>query len=459
MSYGLRRTWRTPDYIVLRLMVVLILSGYVHTANSQSDRELLHGRIREEVLKTEEKSRELYKWLHQNPELSGMERETSARMASELRGLGFEVTPGVGGFGVVGVFRNGEGPVLMLRTDMDALPISETTGLEFASRKVMKNEQGESFPVMHACGHDMHMTVWLGVLRTLVNLRNTWKGTILAVAQPAEETGKGARAMIEDGLFKRFPVPDMALCYHVSPALPAGVIGYIPGPAFAGSTSAGITIHGIGGHGATPHKSIDPVVIAAETIMGIQTIVSRTINPLEPAVITVGSVHGGTKNNIIPDKVNLQLTIRYFSEEVHQQILKSLATLTNGIALSSGLPADKMPDMVFGENQTPPLYNDPDLVARTVASMQSMLGKENLEQVSPTTVSEDFGRYGKTEEKIPVSIFWLGGVSRNAYEQSSREGKILPMLHSPEFYPDFSLTYQTGVSAMTIASMDLFNSR
>ncbi len=459
MSYGLRRTWGTPDYIVLRLMIVLILSGTVRTANSQPDREQLNDRIREEVQKTEEKSRELYKWLHQNPELSGMERETSARMATELRGLGFEVTPGVGGFGVVGVFRNGEGPVLMLRTDMDALPVTETTGLEFASRKVMENEQGESFPVMHACGHDMHMTVWLGVLRTMVNLRNTWKGTILAVAQPAEETGKGARAMIDDGLFKRFPVPDMALCYHVSPTLPAGVIGYIPGPAFAGSTSAGITIHGIGGHGATPHKSIDPVVIAAETIMGIQTIVSRTINPLEPAVITVGSVHGGTKNNIIPDKVNLQLTIRYFSEEVHQQIMKSLATLTNGIALSSGLPADKMPDMVFGENQTPPLYNDPDLVAQGVSSMQSMMGKENLELVAPTTISEDFGRYGKTEEKIPVSLFWLGAVSRDAYKKSSREGKILPMLHSPEFFPDFSLSYQSGVTAMTKTCMDLFNSR
>ena len=459
MSYRLNLKWWSAEDVVLRLMMVLVFSGYFLTANSQPESELLQGRIRGEVLNSEEKSLELYKWLHQNPELSGMERETSARMASELRELGFETTTGVAGFGVVGVFRNGEGPVLMLRTDMDALPISEVTGLEFASRKVMKNEQGESFPVMHACGHDMHMTVWLGVLKTLVELRNSWKGTILAVAQPAEETGKGARAMIDDGLFKRFPVPDMALCYHVNPTLPAGVVGYIPGPAFAGSTSAGITIHGIGGHGATPHKAIDPVVIAAETIMGIQTIVSRTINPVEPAVITVGSVHGGTKNNIIPDQVNMQLTIRYFSEEVHHQILKSLVTLANGIALSSGLPADKMPDMVFGENQTPPLYNDPDLVARTVASMQSMLGKENLELVAPTTISEDFGRYGKTEEKIPVSLFWLGAVSREAHEKSSREGKILPMLHSPEFYPDFSLTYQTGVSAMTIACLDLFNSR
>jgi hippurate hydrolase len=388
-----------------------------------------------------------------------MEIETSARMASELRELGFEVTTGVGGNGVAGVLRNGSGPVLMLRTDMDALPIAEETGLEFASRKMMKSEQGENLPVMHACGHDIHMTVWLGTLKTLVNLRNSWKGTILAVAQPAEETGKGARAMIEDGLFKRFPVPDMALCYHVSASLPAGVIGYIPGPAYAGSTSAGITIFGIGGHGATPHKTIDPVVIAAETIMGIQTIVSRTINPLEPAVITVGSVHGGTKNNIIPDKVNLQLTIRYYSEEVHQQILKSLVTLTNGIALSSGLPADKMPAIVFGENQTPPLYNDPDLVARTVAAMQTILEKENLLQLSPTTVSEDFARYGKTEEKIPVSIFWLGTVSREAYEKSTREGKMLPMLHNAGYYPDFSLSYQTGVAAMAKSCIELFNSQ
>lgn len=419
----------------------------------------LNERIRTEVIKTEAQSLELYKWLHQNPELSGMEMETSSRMASELRELGIEVTEGVGGYGVVGVLRNGAGPVLMLRTDMDALPILEETGVEFASRKVMKNEQGEELPVMHACGHDMHMTVWLGTLRVLATLRNTWKGTILAVAQPAEETGKGARAMIEDGLFKRFPVPDMALCYHVSASLPAGVIGYIPGPAYAGSTSADITIYGVGGHGATPHKTIDPVVIAAETIMGIQTIVSRTINPLEPAVITVGSIHGGTKNNIIPDKVNLQLTIRYFSEEVRQQILKSLVTLTKGIALSSGLPADKMPEIVFGENQTPPLYNDPSLVARTVAAMATILGKESLIHLtSPTTASEDFARYGKTEEEIPVSIFWLGTVSKEATEKRSREGKLLPMLHNAGYYPDFSLSYQTGVSAMTKSCIELLNS-
>lgn len=323
---------------------------------------------------------------------------------------------------------------------------------------MVKNEQGENLPVMHACGHDMHMTVWLGTLRTLANLRNTWKGAILAVAQPAEETGKGARSMIEDGLFKRFPVPDMALCYHVSASLPSGIIGYIPGSAYAGSTSADITIFGIGGHGATPHKTIDPVVIAAETIMGIQTIVSRTVNPLEPAVITVGSVHGGTKNNIIPDKVNLQLTIRYFSEEVHQQILKSLVTLTNGIALSAGLPADKMPGIVFGENQTPPLYNDPDLVARTVAAMENILGKESLVQLTPTSVSEDFARYGKTEEKIPVSIFWLGTVSREVSERGAREGKMQPMLHNAGYFPEFSLPYQTGVSAMTRSCIELLNS-
>lgn len=459
MMYRLRKGYWNNKIIFLRLMMVILFSGFINPVSSQQDHEKLNDRIRADVLKTEEQSRELYKWLHQNPELSGMEIETSARMASELRKLGFEVTAGVGGYGVVGVLGNGSGPVLMLRTDMDALPLSETTGLEFASRKVIKNEQGENLPVMHACGHDMHMTVWLGTLKTLVNLRNAWKGTILAVAQPAEETGKGARAMIEDGLFKRFPVPDMALCYHVSASLPAGVIGYIPGSAYAGSTSAGITIFGIGGHGATPHKTIDPVVIAAETIMGIQTIVSRTINPLEPAVITVGSVHGGTKNNIIPDKVNLQLTIRYYSEEVHQQILKSLVTLTNGIALSSGLPADKMPEIVFGENQTPPLYNDPDLVARTVAAMQTILEKENLLQLSPTTVSEDFARYGKTEEKIPVSIFWLGTVSRDAYEKSTREGNMLPMLHNAGYYPDFSLSYQTGVSAMTKSCIELLNSQ
>lgn len=459
MVNRLRKGQGSFENFFLRLTIIVAVYGFANPVSSQQEHVSLNSRIRAEVIQAEGESVELYKWLHQNPELSGMEIETSAKIASELTKLGYEVTTGVGGYGVVGVLRNGSGPVLMLRTDMDALPISEATGLEFASRKVIKNEQGESLPVMHACGHDMHMTVWLGTLRTLVNLRNTWKGTILAVAQPAEETGKGARAMIEDGLFKRFPVPDMALCYHVSASLPAGVIGYISGPAYAGSTSAGITIYGIGGHGATPHKTIDPVVIAAETILGIQTIVSRTINPLEPAVITVGSVHGGTKNNIIPDKVNLQLTIRFFSEEVHQQILKSLVTLTNHIALSAGIPADKMPDIVFGENQTPPLYNDPGLVARTVAAMQTILDKDNLVQLSPTTVSEDFARYGRTDEKIPVSIFWLGTVSKEATDKSTREGKMLPMLHNAGYYPDFSLSYQTGVSAMAKSCIELFKSQ
>lgn len=457
MVHGLIKERKIADIILVRLIMVLIVSGFIKPVYSQPDPGNTDGKIRAVCLKTEEKSQELYKWLHQNPELSGVEVETSARMGTELRDLGFEVTSGIGGYGVAGVLRNGSGPVLMLRTDMDALPVSEETGLEFASRKVMKNEQGENLPVMHACGHDLHMTVWLGTLRSLAELRRMWKGTILAVAQPSEETGKGARALIENGLFKRFPVPDMAMCYHVSPSLPAGVIGYCPGPAWAGSTSAGITISGIGGHGATPHKTIDPVVIAAETIMGIQTIVSRTINPVEPAVITVGSVHGGTKNNIIPDKVNLQLTIRFFSEEVHQQIMKSLVTLTNGIALSAGVPAEKMPEIVFGENQTPPLYNDPGLVTRAVAAMETMLGKENLLQVAPTTVSEDFGRYGKTEEKIPVSIFWLGTVSREAYDKSTREGTILPILHNSRYYPDFSLSYQTGVTAMTKTCIELLN--
>ncbi len=436
----------------LLLAVSMVIST---VAGGQPGSGVPDARIRLEASQNLEKFRTLYQELHHNPELSGMEAETSARMAAELKELGFEVTTGIGGYGVVGVYRNGGGPVIMLRTDMDALPLEEITGLPFASRKTMKNELGEVQPVMHACGHDMHMTVWLGTLTTLVNLRDAWQGTLLAVAQPAEETGKGAKAIIADGLFQRFPVPDAALCYHVSASLPAGEVGYYPGAAYAGATSADITLYGIGGHGATPHKTIDPVVLAAQTIMAIQTIVSRTVDPLDPAVVTVGSVHGGTKNNIIPDQVKLQLTIRYFREEVKQQIKASLTTLTRGIALSAGLPEEKMPQIRFGENQTPPLYNDPELVVKSVAAMEAMLGKDKLHHLHSVMVSEDFGRYGLTSEKIPVAIFWLGTVSRENHEKSLREGKRLPLLHHPGYYPDFDPSFQTGVAVMAGTVMEL----
>jgi hippurate hydrolase len=404
-----------------------------------------------------EESRSIYTDLHRNPELSLMEEKTSAKMAEQLRKLGFEVTTGVGGYGVVGILRNGKGKTIMLRTDMDALPIKENSGLPFASNVVMKDFQGTENPVMHACGHDMHMTLWLGILKTLSSHKDAWKGTIMAVAQPAEEGSAGALAMINDGLFQRFPVPDYALCYHVSAEMPAGSIGYYPGPIFAGVKSAEITVYGRGGHGAMPHTTIDPVVIAARIILDIQTIVSREINPVKPAVVTVGSIHGGTKNNVIPDEVKMLLTIRYFEDDVFKTIEESLLNITRGAAIAAGLPENRMPLVTIIDADNPPVANNPELTMSVAASMKRMLGEEKVKQVEPATVAEDFGKYGRTAENIPISIFWLGSVNTEKYSEHEKNGAYLPPLHNSGYYPDFEPTFKTGVAAMTRSVIDLFN--
>lgn len=400
---------------------------------------------------------DVYTDLHRNPELSLMEFETSKKMAAALRDMGFEVTTGVGGNGVVGVMRNGPGKAIMLRTDMDALPIRENTGLPYASTVAMKDASGTEQPVMHACGHDLHMTVWLGTLRTMVSLRNEWKGTLIAVAQPAEEGSLGAWSMISDGLFKRFPVPDYALCFHVSAELPAGTIGYYPGPIFAGVKSADITVYGSGGHGAMPHTTVDPIVIAARIILDIQTIVSREINPVKPAVVTVGAISGGTKHNVIPDEVKMKLTIRYFEDEVFKTIRESLANITRGAAVAAGLPEERMPLIVYDPSDNAPVANDPALVMRVKTSMENILGSGNVKQVDPSTVAEDFGKYGLTGEKIPIALFWLGGVSHQRYADHLANGAFLPPLHNAAFYPDFQPTFRGGVAAMSRTLIDLFS--
>ncbi|MFZ0473172.1 MAG: amidohydrolase [Bacteroidales bacterium] len=401
----------------------------------------------------------MYRQLHQNPELSLQEFKTSARMAEALKGLGFEVTTGIGGNGVVGVFKNGSGPVVMLRTDMDALPVKENTGLSYASCVVVEDSHGTDTPVMHACGHDLHMTVWYGTLSTLISLKNKWHGTILAVAQPAEEVSGGSQQMIDDGLFKRFPVPDYALCFHVSPDLPAGTIGYCPGPIFAGVNSVDIKVFGVGGHGAMPHKTIDPIVLAARIILDYQTIVSREINPVSPAVVTVGSIHGGIKHNIIPQEVDLQLTIRFFSDDVYRQILSALKRIANGLAYSAGLNEDQMPVINVADDYTPPVVNDPDLVTEAATSMGRILGSENVIRVDPSTVAEDFGSYGRTPEKVKVGLFWLGGVNPIKYSESKEKDTMLPSLHSSTFNPDFRPAYLTGVNAMSRAMIDLLQKK
>jgi amidohydrolase len=397
----------------------------------------------------ESKYRDLYISLHQNPELSLMEFKTARKMADELESLGFEVTTGVGGNGVIGVFRNGKGKVILLRTDMDALPVKENTGLPFASNVIMKNAAGVESPVMHACGHDLHMSVWLGTLKAVVTMKSEWNGTIVAIAQPAEEVAAGSSAMIKDGLFKKFPKPDYALCYHVNAELPVGTIGYCPGPIFAGSASAEMTVYGIGGHGAMPHKTIDPIVLSAKIILGLQTIVSREINPVKPAVITVGSIHGGAKSNVIPDDVKMLLSLRFFDEDVYKQLTSSVTRIAIGEARTSGLPEDKMPLLKFSDEFTPPVVNDQDLVLRSIKYMGAIIGPENVIKVDPAMVAEDFGKYGLTEEKIPIALFWLGGVSPDKYRDHVEKGTLLPSLHNSRFVPDFDPAFRCGVSAMT----------
>jgi amidohydrolase len=419
----------------------------------------LNEMISKEVYGSVDAARLMYRELHQNPELSLKEFKTAAKMARLLNDLGFEVTTGVGGNGVVGVLRNGTGPVIMFRTDMDALPVKETTGLPWASKVTVADSQGLETPVMHACGHDFHMTVWHGTLSTLVSLKNRWRGTIVAVAQPAEEVSGGSEQMIKDGLYSRFPVPDYALCYHVSPDLPAGTTGYCPGPIFAGVNSVDIKVFGIGGHGAMPHKTIDPIVLSAKIILDYQTIVSREINPVSPAVVTVGSIHGGMKHNIIPGEVDMKLTIRFFSDDVYRQIISALRRIADGQAVAAGLKKEMMPLITAGSDYTPPVENDPDLVSQARVSMESILGKVNVIRVEPSTVAEDFGKYGRTPEKVKIALFWLGGVNRTKHLESQEKGTMLPALHSSNFAPDFDPAYTTGVTAMSKAMIDLFNSK
>lgn len=401
----------------------------------------------------------LYVDLHKNPELSFMEINTSKKMAEGLKSIGFEVTTGVGGNGVVGVFKNGVGKVILLRTDMDALPVKETTNLPFSSQIIMKDASGAESPVMHACGHDLHMSVWLGTLKVLVSLKNEWKGTIVAIGQPAEEVSGGSNAMISDGLFKRFPKPDIALAWHVSAELPTGSIGYYPGAIFAGVNNLAITVYGRGGHGALPHTTIDPVVLSARIILDLQTIVSREINPVKPAVVTVGAIHGGTKNNIIPDEVKLLLTTRFFDDAVYKQIQLSIERITRGAAIAAGLPENKMPLIEYAKEFSPPVQNDPKLVMNVVDIMKGFLGEEKVIQVDPATVAEDFGKYGRTEEKIPIALFWLGGVNKEKYNDHLQNGTFLPPLHNSSFAPDFEPTFKTGVSTMTKTLIDLFGNR
>ncbi len=399
---------------------------------------------------------ELYKYLHTHPELSLHEQQTSRRVADELKNAGLAVTLGVGGFGVVGVLRNGDGPTILLRTDLDALPVKELTGLPYASQVRAVDDQGNEVDVMHACGHDAHMAVFVGTARVLTALKEHWQGTLVMIGQPAEEKGSGARAMLKDGLFTRFPRPDYCLALHDKADLEAGAVGWVEGYALANVDSVDITIRGVGGHGAWPHKTKDPIVLAAETVLALQTIVSREIPPGEPAVVTVGSIHGGTKHNIISDEVRLQLTLRSYSDEVRGQTIAAIKRIARGLAEAAGLPEDLLPIVAVREQEfTPATYNDPALTRRVTAALKQWLGEANVRPMKPVMGGEDFSEYGRTNDKIPICLFWLGAVKPESVKESERTGKPLPSLHSSQFAPLPEPTIKTGVTAMTAAVLEL----
>jgi len=402
-----------------------------------------------------EKLEALYLHLHRNPELSFKETQSAARMADELEQLGFQVTRNFGGTGVVAVLENGPGLTVLVRADMDALPVPEQTGLPYASVAVGVSIDGEEKPVMHACGHDVHMTVLIGTAGRLARDRAGWRGTLIMIAQPAEERGAGAKAMLDAGLFSKYPRPDYNLALHVSAGLPAGQIGYVAGAALANVDSVDITVYGVGGHGAYPHATKDPVVLSAEIVMALQTIVSRELSPLEPAVLTVGSIHGGFKHNVIPDEVKMQLTLRSYTAEVRQQMIAAIRRIVANLAAAAGVSKDKLPLVEVKDEFTPVAYNDPELTQRMAALFRNEIGNDNVIESSPVMGGEDFGRYGQVEPKIPSMIYWLGAVDRTKYAASKNGGDPLPSLHSPFFAPEYAPTIRTGVTAMTSAVLDL----
>ena len=406
----------------------------------------------------------IYKDIHSHPELSTREEKTSALVAKELRATGCEVTenfgkydnPNLKCYGVIGIMKNGPGPTVLVRTDMDALPVEEDTGLPYASKVTTKGDDGREVHVMHACGHDAHMSAFIGTARALQRSKERWSGTIVFIGQPAEETVGGARALLKAGLYNRFCKPDFALRFHDNADLQTGHIGVRPGYTYANVGSVDVTVRGIGGHGAYPHKTKDPVVLAAEMINAWQTIASRENNPLDPIVVTVGSIHGGTKHNIIPDEVKMQLTVRTYKSEVRDRVLKAIDEIAKGIASAGGVPADRAPVVnVLKDQFTPATYNNPDLTKRLVGVWKNVLGADNVEIVDPTMGGEDFAEYSLPDHSIPAVDFHIGAVDPEKIAQFKREGKELPSLHSSKFAPVPEPTIRVGIIGMTSAVLEL----
>jgi len=393
----------------------------------------------------------LYKDLHRNPELAFQETQTVAKLSARLKALGYDVTTGVGKTGIVAIMKNGAGPTVMLRTELDALPVAEKTGLPFASTVTTKNTAGQMVPVMHACGHDIHMSAWAGTARIMAEHKDRWRGTLMLVGQPAEETLGGAVAMLEDGLFKRFPRPDFALSIHDDDTMPSGTIGYHAGLFRAMSDRVEITVYGRGGHAAMPHNTIDPVVLASRIVLSLQTIVSRENNPADPVVITVGSIHGGTQGNVIPDEVKMELSVRTLTAQVRTRTLAAIRRIAKGEADAAGAPRE--PLVTAPAAAPPPVVNDPALISRLAAALKTSLGTEHVVEMPTKMTSEDFAYYGAAG--VPAALLHIGAVSPAKLEQSRKTGTPVPAPHSPEWAPEHEPTLKGAIRAEVAALLEL----
>jgi amidohydrolase len=449
--YGLGKTGR---FLLIFTAGCLLVAGMAAEAKGE-DKASLKERAAEVGKRIDAQADNLltfYKHLHANPELSLQEEQTAARLARELKETGFEVTTGVGGHGVVGVLKNGDGPTVLVRTDMDALPVEERTGLPYASKVRARDRGGKEVPAMHACGHDMHMTCWVGAARVLAGMKDRWQGTLVFIGQPAEEVGAGARMMLADGLFKRFPRPDYCLALHCDARQAHGHVAFTEGLALANVDTVDITVRGKGGHGAAPHTTVDPVVLAARIVLDLQTIASRETNPTDPVVVTVGSIHGGTKHNIIPNEVQLQLTVRTTKDDVRKHTLEAIERIAKAAAQGARAPEPVV--KVDPGEFTPALVNEAKLTRKTVALFKELLGEDKVHERPPEMGGEDFGRYGR--EGVPIFLYFLGTLPPDRVAEAEREGGTpLPSLHSDQYYPVPEPSVKTGVLTMSLAVLNL----
>ncbi len=440
----------------LRLLLALSLAPAAATFAQQTAQQITDAELPSLLT--------IYKDLHAHPELSTKEERSAGIVAKELKAAGCEVTERVGKyekpdlqcFGVIGVMKNGDGPVVAIRSDLDGLPVKEETGVPYASTVMTKNDAGQDVGVMHACGHDIHMSSLIGTARALGKMKDKWHGTVIFIGQPAEETVGGARALLKDGLYTRWPKPDFVLGLHDDAEIAAGQVGVTEGYCYANVDSVDVSVKGQGGHGAYPHKTKDPVVLAAEMISAWQTIASRETNPHDDVVVTVGSIHGGTKHNIISDEVKMQITVRTYKKEVRDVVLAAIDRIAKGCAMAAGLPPDKMPDVhVRRDEFTPATYNNPELTRRASAAMKVAIGNDNVVTKDPTMGGEDFSEYSMPDHSIPAFMFNVGAVDPAKAAEAKKTGMSLPSLHSSKFAPVPEPTIRTGIVAMTSAVIDL----